>query len=1471
MWIFVSLMLLVLAAFVALNTNTVQRRIAQQAAVFLSEEIGSAVSVGDASFSLFNQIELYDVKIEDQAGDTLLFVKELDAKFELLQFLKNNFIFQHFRIINMYACLKNDLEKGNNFDFIVEALKSDDTQSKNIFYEFKSIQLVDSHITYTSNRAEPKSGVFDANNLDIRNLNTKLSINYLNNDSLSLHLIRLCFTEKSGLEVKNFSTVISADQAGAKFEDFVLQLPRTTIQTGALSFDYRSFDNFKHFADSVDFEIFVKPSDVYVCDFAAFLPKLKNINQKFNISGSFTGSLSKLLCPTLKITYGNATQLVGYFEFNGFPDIENTYLSAGISNLTCTKNDVENLVANITSKPFQLPPLLQFVEKFKFHGETKGYLTKNITTVGSIKTNLGQIDADFSLKRQQKNNIYEYHGSVKTNDFQLGRLLNKKEMDNITFNLNLNGTQTAKQPADFDVQGLVSTFSYNNYIYNNITLDGHYNQNKFNGQINLDDENGKVQIDGLLDFSQELPYYDFTAKVQNLQPAKMNLIEKYPELMFSFNINANARGNNLDNLAGNIFANNIHLKNGKKELIMKKLEVISDISDSLSGIVIASDFLNGIIEGKYTFSTIVSSIQYVASQYIPALSNAKNDKERKVTDNNFDFDLKIENSDTITNFLGIEWQANGIINMFGFYDDYTQKFRLRTIVPELVSGRWSLLDINFTCENPAGKMNLALDFNAANNKQISMFDVYLRLQAENNKLNTQLQWTNNEENNGFYGGEILASTIFERNENNELTTVTDIFQSNFILSDTLWSILPAVIETGGQKITVKDFVLSNQTQNITINGIASKSEKDRIEAVLKNVDLGVLEQFIVMDFINFGGIVSAKASISRVLDNPIFQISVSAKDFTFNKCRWGDVTLYSVWQGEQERLAITGGIKDKGKFIAGLSGHVYPKKNIDLDIKINADSLKIGFLQPFLKNVMTDVSGYASTKNLRMLGSINKPLFEGNIVVKGGTFGIDYLKTNYSFSDTIKMTRNTISFKDVTIYDSEKNSGKASGNVRHELYQNFIFNINGHFSNILGLNTQEKDNEDFYGKVYGTGNFRITGNSSEIIFDISAKTERHSHLTIPFASYQKANENNFITFVQQNQDQNQQRIRTRRTQRSAEASIKVNLQIDATPDGEIRLIVDPIAGDMIKATGNGSLRISYNRQSDIKMYGTYIINTGLYHFTLQDVIQKNFKIKEGSTIIWNGSPYAADVNINAYYPVSASLRDLLDDVNATVKVNCLLKLTGDLMTPNIKFDIEFPGSNPDLVQRVRNVIDSEDMMNRQMLYLLAMDCFYRPDYLNSSTQASNNSGLSMVSSTLSSQLNSLLSQMSDKFTMGVNYRQSADGADVLQEYEASFGGKTLDDRLIINGSVGYRNDVNNPNNNFIGDFDIEYIPKFSKSGKFRIKTYSHSNNKYYLRNANSTQGVGVVFREEFDTFGGLVQGYWDRIFHRKKEEKNEIK
>lgn len=182
--------------------------------------------------------------------------------------------------------------------------------------------------------------------------------------------------------------------------------------------------------------------------------------------------------------------------------------------------------------------------------------------------------------------------------------------------------------------------------------------------------------------------------------------------------------------------------------------------------------------------------------------------------------------------------------------------------------------------------------------------------------------------------------------------------------------------------------------------------------------------------------------------------------------------------------------------------------------------------------------------------------------------------------------------------------------------------------------------------------------------------------------------------------------------------------------------MDPVGGDKIKATGRGNLQMKYdNTDEKLEMYGKYSLEKGTYNFTLQDIIVKDFTIKDGSTISFQGDPYNASLDIQAIYSLNANIRDLdesfADDreLNRTsVPVHALLKANGVISHPDISFDLEFPTLTSEAYRKIKSIVSTDDMMNRQIIYLLALNRFYTPEYMNGTNK--NNEWTSIASSTI---------------------------------------------------------------------------------------------------------------------------------------------
>ncbi|WP_439711477.1 translocation/assembly module TamB domain-containing protein, partial [Duncaniella muris] len=222
--------------------------------------------------------------------------------------------------------------------------------------------------------------------------------------------------------------------------------------------------------------------------------------------------------------------------------------------------------------------------------------------------------------------------------------------------------------------------------------------------------------------------------------------------------------------------------------------------------------------------------------------------------------------------------------------------------------------------------------------------------------------------------------------------------------------------------------------------------------------------------------------------------------------------------------------------------------------------------------------------------------------------------------------------------------------------------------------------------------------------------------------------------------------------------------------------------------------------------------------------------------------------------VNANLSDLdesfLEDreLNRTsVPVDALMMVRGDIRQPEITFDLDFPTLTRDTYRKVRSIVSTEDMMNRQIIYLLALNKFYTPDYM---TATHGNELVSVASSTISSRLSSMLGQLSDNWSIAPAIRSDrGDFSDV--EVEVALSSHLLNNRLLLNGNFGYRDNSMN-NNSFIGDFDIRYL--LNRAGTIQLKAYNRYNDQnYYLKSALTTQGVGIVFKRDFDNIFSFLK------------------
>jgi len=272
---------------------------------------------------------------------------------------------------------------------------------------------------------------------------------------------------------------------------------------------------------------------------------------------------------------------------------------------------------------------------------------------------------------------------------------------------------------------------------------------------------------------------------------------------------------------------------------------------------------------------------------------------------------------------------------------------------------------------------------------------------------------------------------------------------------------------------------------------------------------------------------------------------------------------------------------------------------------------------------------------------------------------------------------------------------------------------------------------------------------------------------------------------------------------------------------------------------------------------------------MKNIIDKKFEIEQGGKILWNGDPYNAIIDIEAIYNLRAPLNNLFPEDSSDfnkkrIPVECQIFMTQSLRNPDVRFNINLPTTDEDTKNKVRAIINTQEKLNKQFLSLLIINNFFyeEPDQSNFGL-AGYGTGSASTTTTelLSNQLSHWLSQISDEWDVGVNYRPGDEISS--DQVEVALSTQILNDRVSINGNLGYGGQTEQASN-LVGDFNVDV--KINKSGKLRVKAFNEANDKLMYEESPYTQGLGIFYREEFNTFSELYHRFWNKLTGKKEEE-----
>ena len=1472
--VIISILVIYFGCMTLLSIPSVQRGLGRLVTHELQDILQTEVQIGNIELGLFNRIIIQDVLVKDRENQPMLRVARFSAKFDIGALFDGQIRIQNVQLLGAAVHLsKKDPKSDPNFRFVIDAFTSKKKKKTNNFIDLRinALLIRRGQLNYDVYSEPSTPGKFNTSHVAIDNLSAKISLKALTADSLNVQVGRLSFVEQSGFQVKKMILKAVADEKLCKLSETEITFSRGSIKIDSLTATYDGL--FAH-ADSTFFNYNGGlKARLVPADFSSFAPALKHFEDTVSVDMSFhnKGDVHKLSDFRVYSPHKEVLLLAqGYFvpPTDSLPfKVNGTIRQAEI-----TQEGFQWIFHNISGKD-EIPAVLQRIGTGLVNAEVKGNADK-LETKLMLHTALGIVQGEVDMFSDAKTQHRSYSGQLFTEAFDLGTLLgNNKTFGNTSFNLDFNGLKYQNQGLESYIKGTVYEFEYQGYKYHNILLDGDFKPGDFNGRIALEDPNAFVAIDGKFSTSGKTPVFDLNASLKDFRPEQLHLTDKYPGTSFSGKLTAKFTGSNIDDVLGMVRVDSLQSQAPEEEYSYT-LPYFSIEAQSLSKgkeIAIHSPFLNASIRGDLSYRSVVPSIGKVVSRYMPALTWGSNTNVSG--ENNFKFRIHVDNTTALKRIFRLPVDLEMPAKLDGWFNDQNERMFVIANAPQFSVNENKYESVHLVLENPEDALRCKARGNLLMNKG-SMMNLSLDTKAKEDCLYTTLHWGNNTD--VTYSGKVMAFTTFSRDvDSRKLHTEIDLQPGHFILNDTVWSIYPSKIKIDKDSIDIRDFHFEHANQYIRINGRLGKGATDRCKVDLKDINLLYIMDMIQFEAVKFEGAASGTVYLDHVLKEPQLDAHLDVKNFMLNDALLGRAAIHGGFDNENGRILLDADIREDTVRYTRVKGYVSPKEK-GLDLNIDAGGTNLAFLGKFVQGIFTDMQGRAHG-NVRLYGPFKGLDLEGDIRANLG-MTVDALNTRFNAqSDSVRIRSGEFLFNNVHLADLQGNKGMVNGYLRHKKLKDLTYNFRFNADHMLIFHTDEDDTDyPFYGKIYATGTAIVQGNPQNGLFvEGNLQAEDKTSFVYVLGAAAEATNDQFITFVDRTPKRAHEEIETevyhylnKKEQEEVEedpADIRLNLQIEPTPLAEMRILMDPVAGDYISAKGKGNLSVHFFNKGDFQIFGNYNIAEGIYKISMQNVIRKDFVLRPGGTVSFNGDPRAANLNLQAAHTVpSASLNDLIPDASSSrgnVRVNCIVNLSGNLTSPNMSFDLELPTVNEEDRQLVRSLTSTPEQMTTQIIYLLGVGKFYAFDYANQTTQS--NATSSLAFNTLSGQLNNMLSQVIDNqnWNLGTNLSTGQNGwTDV--EAEAILSGRLLNNRLIINGNFGYRENTLQ-NSNFVGDFEAVWL--LTENGDFRLRGYNMTNDRYFTKSTMTTQGIGFIYKKDFTRWGELAD--WFANFKKYRKEK----
>ncbi|GAA4271933.1 translocation/assembly module TamB domain-containing protein [Aquimarina gracilis] len=1435
----------------------VQTFLGKKATGYLNSEYAVDISIKRIGLTYAGDIQLKEVFVRDHHQDTLLHATGIETSIgSMSDVLNNRPELGDVSIEDLTFRMKIYKDEGSdNLMTFIRKFESENATSSGQKFLLTAKQIIITNGKYSfinENLNNPdvvnySNILLDADNLMVDGPDVYLDIN------------SLAFDDKRGLKISKLHTCFSIKPEGMQFQELTIETPDSKI-AGDVEFSYAP-GGLDDFENKVNINAIFNRATVSTNDLIPFYKGFAR-NQRFKIRNtSVQGVLNDFKVVNANIYGLDRSNVKGDIRIqNAVADPTKFKLEGDFDNLTTNYYDLINLMPRVLGK--SLPKQLHEFGSVMAIGNAI-VTTKAVDIDMDLFSQLGKVNAFVLLENLDDINKSTYNGNVISSSFNLGKLIGRETVGNSAFNVHVDGSGFTLESLNTRIEGDISRLELNGYTYTNLRALGNLKDRVFDGDLSSRDPNARFTFKGVADLSEEINNYDFVANVDHLDLNRLNIFTRDSVAILNGDVYMDMKGTGVNDAFGTISFTKTLYTNQNAGYYFEDFDITSSFDENrVRTITINSpDIVEGNVKGIFRFENVYDLFRNsIGSLYA-------NFEATEITDDEFmEFNFSIYNKIVDVFFPEIQFAPNTVIK--GKVESNESEFKLNFKSPSINAFGNYMEDIDVQVDNKNPLFNTYVAIDSINSKyynasEFSLINVTLKdtlfMHSEfkggkNNADNFNLEFyhTINEENNSVVGFRKSDFTYkgytwyANRDKSRDKNKV--IFDNDF------------------QNIDIQSIVLNYQDEEIKIDGITRGKDYKNIKATFDNVDLNKITPRI--DSLEFGGKVEGELAILQ--ENGLYfpNSAIDINDLSINQTTLGQLKLNVAGNADLTEYNINTRLinNEEKRTLSAIGAINVARNNSSIDVDLDFDEFNIAEFSALGGVVISDMRGFVSGQ-AKVSGNYKNPDIDGvlNLNEVGLTF--PYLNVDLDLANNARvvLSKQRFEFDNIDIRDTKYNTqGILKGFIAHRRFAKWNLGLEILANDrLLVLDTEEDEESLYYGTGFISGEAKITGPTDELVIDVNATTEEGTIFKIPLNETESIGDNSYIHFL--SPDEKRARLEGKEIVLEDIKGLELNFELDVNDNAEVEIVIDKETGSSLKGRGAGTLLIEINTNGKFNMWGDFVAYEGTYNFRYRGLVEKIFTVRDGGTINWDGSPTRAVLDLSAVYKTEANPAILLENasINRKIPVEVVVDLQGQLIQPDINFDIEFPNLSSVVKSELDYKLSDQSNKDIQALSLVSSGQFY------SGTLDTGAITGGLLAERASSIFNGIFSDKDDKFQVGLNYVQ---GVRTLDQENADQFGLTLstqiNNRILINGRVGVPiGGVDDSNANVVGDVEIEYL--FNEDGSLRGKVFNRQDDIQLIGTTNQgyEQGVGLSYSVDFDNFNEL----YTKIFKSKKVKDSIIK